>query len=365
MECKTILVLTNSLSGLHSFRKEVVQAILDAGYEVYISAPTSEFASIFEGIGCHVIATPIDRRGVNPLKDLQLLNTYRKLIKHVRPKAVLTYTIKPNVYGGLACRLMHTPLLANITGLGDSIETPGLLQKVSITLYRIGLKKATTVFFQNKYNQDFCLKHKMVHGKTVLLPGSGVNLNWHTLQEYPTDEVVRFIYIGRLMIQKGVSELFEAIKSIKEKYGEKVEFHICGNCEDDYQNQLDEYVENNYVIYHGVVKDIRPYFKDIHCNIMPSYHEGMSNVCLEAAAAGRPSITTNVPGCMEIVDDGVNGILIPSRNAQALVEAVEWFIQLPNEERKQMGFAGRAKVEREFSREIVVGKYLAEIGEIK
>lgn len=360
-----ILLLTNSLNGLHSFRKEVVQAILDAGYDVYISAPASEFTQYFESIGCRIIETPIDRRGVNPLKDLQLLNTYRKLIKQIQPKAVLTYTIKPNVYGGLACRFTHTAQLANITGLGDSIETPGLLQKVSIALYRIGLKKAKVVFFQNKYNQEFCAKHKMVKGKNILLPGSGVNLDWHTLQDYPNDEIIRFIYIGRLMIQKGVSELLLTIKNIKKKYGDKVEFHFCGGCEDNYQKQLDEYVGKNYIIFHGKVKDVRPYLTNIHCNIMPSYHEGMSNVCLEAAAAGRPSITTNVPGCKETVDDGVSGILIPARNAQALQEAVEKFIQMPNEERKQMGLAGRAKVEREFSREIVVRAYLEEIGAVK
>ncbi|MCQ2321744.1 MAG: glycosyltransferase family 4 protein [Bacteroidales bacterium] len=362
---QSVLVLTNSLDGLHSFRKEVVQAILDAGYEVYLSAPASEFASFFEGIGCRMLVTPIDRRGVNPLKDIQLLKTYRRLIKQVQPKMVLTYTIKPNVYGGLACRLTHTPQLANITGLGDSIETPGLLQKVSMTLYRIGLKKAKVVFFQNRYNQEFCILHRMVQTKNVLLPGSGVNLDWHTLQDYPDDEVIRFIFVGRLLVQKGVSELFSAIKTIKEKYGEKVEFHICGKCEDDYQRKLDEYVENNYVVYHGNVKDIRPYFTNTHCNIMPSYHEGMSNVCLEAAAAGRPSITTNVPGCMETVDDGLSGILIPARNAQALLEAVERFIQMTNIERKQMGLAGRAKVEREFSRELVVKKYMAELGGTK
>lgn len=360
-----ILVLTNSLDGLYSFRREVVQAIRDAGYELFISAPASEFVPYFENIGCHVMETPIDRRGVNPLKDFRLLKTYRKLIQQICPKAVLSYTIKPNVYGGLACRLSHTPQLANVTGLGDSIETPGLLQKVSITLYRIGMKKAKVVFFQNKYNQEFCVNHKMAHGKTVLLPGSGVNLDWHTLQDYPDDAVVRFIYVGRLMVQKGVGELFETIRTIKEKYGDKVEFQVCGKCEDDYQKRLDEYIEKNYVVYHGQVKDIRPYLTNIHCSIMPSYHEGMSNVCLEAAAAGRPSITTNVPGCKETVDDGVSGILIPARNAQALLEAVERFIQMPNEARKQMGLSGRAKVEREFSREIVVAKYLAEIGEIK
>lgn len=358
---KSVLLLTNSLDGLHSFRKEVVQAILDAGYEVYISAPASEFSDYFESVGCRMIETPVDRRGVNPLKDLQLLKTYRKLIKQIQPEVVLTYTIKPNVYGGFACRLTHTAQLANVTGLGDSIETPGLLQKVSIAFYRIGLKKAKVTFFQNKFNQEFCAKHKMVKGKTILLPGSGVNLDWHTLQDYPDDEVVRFIYVGRLMIQKGVGELFEVVKTIKDKYGAKVEFHICGRCEDDYQIQLDEFVKNSYVVYHGQVNDIRPYFSNIHCNIMPSYHEGMSNVCLEAAAAGRPSITTNVPGCKETVDDGVSGMLIPARNAQALLETVEKFIQMPNEKRKQMGLAGRTKVEREFDRQIVIKAYMKEI----
>ena len=361
---ENILVLTNNFGGLHSFRKEVMQALLDAGYKVYISAPKGDFSDYFQNIGCEVIESQFERRGTNPIADLKQCLSYIKLIRGVKPKAVLTYTIKPNVYGGMACRVCKVPQLANITGLGDAVETPGFLQKLTIILYRVGLAKAKTVFFQNAYNRQFCLDKKMVKSPTVLLPGSGVNINWHTVQPYPEDGVTRFIYVGRLLVQKGCSELFTTIGKIKEKYGDSVEFHICGVCEDDYQKQLDEYVAKKYVIFHGRVSDVRPYYKEVHCNIMPSWHEGMSNVCLESAAAGRPSITTNVPGCKETVDDGVTGFLTEARNEASLTEAVEKFIHLPYETKKQMGLAARSKVEKEFDRQIVVEAYLKAINNL-
>ena len=216
----SVLVLTNFIAGLHSFRKEVMKAIVDEGYEVYISVPDSDDGRIeyFEGIGCHIIKTELDRRGMNPLKDLKLFFSYRKLIQQLRPVAVLTYTIKPNVYGGMACRLCGLPQLANVTGLGDAVENGGLMQKLTVTLYRIGINKAKCVFFQNQANRDFCLNHGIHGQETQLLPGSGVNLLHHKYQEYPADGVIRFLFISRLLKDKGTDEFFEMAKVIKGKY---------------------------------------------------------------------------------------------------------------------------------------------------
>lgn len=357
---KSVLLLTNCLDGLHSFRKEVVQAILDAGYEVYISAPASEFSAYFESIGCRMIETPVDRRGVNPLKDLQLLKTYRKLIKQIQPKVVLTYTIKPNVYGGMACRLTHTPQLANVTGLGDAIENGGLLQKLTVLLYKLGVGKAKRVFFQNTYNREFCIGKGIADEDSVLLPGSGVNLNHHLYQDYPEDGVIKFLFIARLLKDKGTDEYFEAATRIKEKYP-NTEFRILGTCEGDYKEKLDDLESRGIIRFHKKTSDVRPFLKEVHCTIMPSYHEGMSNVNLESAANGRPVITTNVPGCKETVDDGVTGILCESKSSESLVAAIEKFLNLSYEEKKEMGLAGRKKVEREFDRQIVIDAYLKEI----
>ena len=361
MEQRTLLVLTNNIGGLHSFRKEVMKAMVDEGYKVVISHPDEDDRiAYFTGIGCEDVLTEFNRRGMNPVKDLQLLMKYRKLIKKYKPLAVLTYTIKPNVYGGMACRMTGTPQLANVTGLGDAVENGGLLQKLTVFLYKMGIGKAKRVFFQNKYNRQFCIEKGIAKEEPVLLPGSGVNLNHHILQEYPDDGVLKFLFIARLLKDKGTEEYFEAATRIKEKYP-NTEFQILGSCEGNYQTQLEELVSRGIINFLGGTSDVRPFIGNVHCTIMPSYHEGMSNVNLESAANGRPVITTNVPGCQETVDNGVTGILCEPRSAESLIAAIEKFLSLTYEEKKAMGMAARKKVEREFDRQIVVNKYLDEL----
>ena len=361
----TILVLTNNIGGLHSFRKEVMKAIVDAGYEVYISEPDDdERVKYFEEIGCHIIKTEFNRRGMNPLADFKLMLTYRKMIKQLKPKAVLSYTIKPNVYGGIACRLTGVSQIANVTGLGDAIENGGWLQKLTVTLYKIGISKTKQVFFQNQTNRDTCLKLGIADERAIVLPGSGVNLKHHTCQEYPDDGAIKILFIARLLKDKGTEEFFEMAKVIKAKYPQ-TEFQILGWIEGDYKQQLED-LENKGIVKHlGTTTDVRPYLAAVHCTIMPSYHEGMSNVNLESAAIGRPVITTNVPGCRETVDDGVTGFLVEAKDSQSLICGVEKFLGLSYEQKKQMGLEGRKKVEREFDRQIVVKAYLDAIAAIK
>jgi len=356
-----ILVLTNNIGGLHSFRKEVMKAIVDDGFEVYISEPDDdERVKYFDEIGCHIIKTDFDRRGMNPIADFKLLLTYRKLIKQLKPVAVLSYTIKPNVYGGIACRFAGVPQLANVTGLGDALENGGWLQKLTVALYKVGIGKAKCVFFQNKNNRDFFAKHGIVGKKTVLLPGSGVNLQHHIFQEYAPDGIIKFLYISRLLKDKGTDEYFEMAENIKEKYPDS-EFQILGWVEGDYKEKLDDFVKRGIINYLGTTSDVRPYLRNAHCTILPSYHEGMSNVNLESAANGRPVITTNVPGCRETVDDGRTGFLVDVRSSESLIYAVERFISLPYSQKVMMGKLARKKVEREFDRQIVVKAYLDEL----
>lgn len=364
MNNKSILILTNNIGGLHSFRKEVVKAALDAGYDVYISEPDDdERVNYFKEIGCHIIKTVFDRRGMNPLADMKLMFQYRKLMKQLRPLVVLSYTIKPNVYGGIACRLTGTPQLANVTGLGDAIENGGWLQKLTVGLYKYGIGKSKRVFFQNQANRDFCLKHGVADDKSIVLPGSGVNLTYHSYQEYPADGIIKFLFVARLLKDKGTDEFFEMAQTIKAKYPQ-TEFQILGWVEGDYKQQLDCLVKEGVVNYLGSTSDVRPFLKDVHCNIMPSYHEGLSNVNLESAANGRPVITTDVPGCRETVDEGVSGFLVKVKDAQSLIEGVEKFLSLSYEQKKQMGMEGRKKVEREFDRQMVIDAYMKEIKNI-
>lgn len=360
-----ILVLTNNLFGLHSFRKEVMKAIVDKGYDLYISAPCdNDTVTFFEEIGSHIIKTDFNRRGMNPIADLKLLLTYLKMVKKLRPVSVLTYTIKPNVYGGMAARLCHVPQLANVTGLGDAVENGGWLQKLTIGLYRLGLTKAKQVFFQNETNRAFCIKKGIAKPTSVLIPGSGVNLQHHVYQGYPEDDgKIRFLFIGRLLKDKGIEELFAAASAIKTS-NPLTEFQIVGFVDINYQKQLSELVTDGIINYLGPQADVRPFIGAVHCTIMPSYHEGMSNVNLESAANGRPVITTNVPGCRETVDDGVTGILVKAKDTQSLIDGIVRFLTLPYEQRRQMGIEGRKKVERDFDRQIVINAYLNELKSI-
>ena len=362
----SILVLSNSYIGLYSFRKEVFQTFLDHGYGVAISCPIDEpdKAKWFESIGCRIIETPFNRKGTNPLKDLMLVFRYRNIIKREKPSIVLSYTIKPNLYGGMACQLTGVPQIANITGLGSAVENPGWLQKLTIILYRLGLRKTKMVFFQNKANMQFCEKNGMVKGKRSLIPGSGVNLEYHSLKDYPKDGIIKFIFISRLLKEKGIEEYLGAAIQIKMRYPE-TEFHILGACEEAYDSQLKVLEEKGVVIYHGQQADVRPFIGTVHCLVHPSYYpEGMSNVLLESCAAGRPIITTNRPGCGEIVDDGRTGFLVNAKDVDNLVTVIERFLQLPYSQKKQMGQNARKKVENEFDRKIVINAYLKEISTI-
>ena len=274
---------------------------------------------------------------------------------------MLTYTIKPNIYGGIACRLFKAPYIANITGLGTAVENKGMLQKIAIILYRIAFKDIKCVFFQNEENRRFFIDNNIAVGKDRLIPGSGVNLEHFNVLNYPPDDIVEFAFISRIMKEKGIEQYLEAAEYIKNKYP-NTRFHVCGFCEEDYQDRLEEMQSKGIIIYHGMLCDVREILKITHCTIHPTYYpEGMSNVLLESAACGRAIITTNRSGCREIVDDGVSGYLVKQKDSIDLIEKIEQFLALSLEDKKRMGLAGRKKVEKEFDRKIVVDAYMEEI----
>ncbi len=358
-----ILILANNDIGLYKFRKELIDELLKDN-EVFISIPDGEFVTELINLGCKFINTEISRRGINPIIDFKLMMKYKSIIKQINPDAILTYTIKPNVYGGMMCRLMKVPYIANITGLGTAVENGGILQIITIFLYRLALKRASCVFFQNKENADFINSKAIVKVRQRLIPGSGVNLDYYHLLDYPSDEKLNFLFISRVMKQKGIDQYLNAAEYIKGKYS-NTEFHILGFCEDAYEEKLKEMQNKGIVKYHGMQSDVRKFHKISHCSIHPTYYpEGMSNVLLESAACGRPIITTNRSGCREIVDDGINGYVVEEQNSKELIEKVEKFINLSHDDKKNMGLAGRAKVEKGFDRLIVIEAYKDEIVEV-
>ena len=359
-----ILILGNSCVGLYKFRKELLQELVK-DHEVFISVPDGVFIQQLEEIGCTFIETPIERRGTNPVKDLKLMSRYNKMVKEIKPDIVLTYTIKPNVYGGLVCQKHNIPYICNVTGLGSAVENGGLMQLITTTLYKLGLKKAKKVFFQNQNNLDFMKNKGVVKSNYDLIPGSGVNIEQYKLFDYPTHETIDFVYVGRMMTEKGFGLYIDAAEIIKEKHPNS-RFHICGAYEDDFKERVEELVKKNVLVFHGLVDDMTSVYKEIDCTIHPTYYpEGMSNVLLESLACGRPIITTDRPGCKEIVDDGINGFIVKQKDLNSLINKIELFIKLSKEERKQLGINGRKKVEKNFNRNIVINKYLEEINSIK
>ncbi len=235
---KRILMLVNHEIVIYNFRKEIIESFLDKDYEVYISSPNGKRIEELKNMGCHHIETNIDRRGTNPFKDLMCFLKYLKIIKQIKPDVVLTYTIKPNIYGGLACRLLHTPYLSNVTGLGTALKNNNFMQKVILCLYKVIFKRANSVFFQNSENKAFFIDRNLVQeSKTNLLPGSGVNIEEFAYEEYPDDEVIKFLFLGRIMKEKGIDELFEAAKIIKQRY-HNIQFDIIGPIEEEYEKKI-------------------------------------------------------------------------------------------------------------------------------
>lgn len=348
-----IMVLANHDVGLYQFRKELLEELLKEN-EVYISLPYGELVEPLKEIGCQFIDTEVDRRGINPLTDIKLLLAYFKLMKKIKPELVITYTIKPNVYGGMVCRLLHIPYAINITGLGTAFERGGLLTKLVTFMYKVACKKAKVVFFENSANRDVFLEKEIITSEQVcLLNGAGVNLEKYPVTEYPQGDVTKFLFMGRVMAEKGIDELFEAMKRLVAE-GVSAELHVLGGYEEDYKVVIETYEQEGWLHYHGYQKDVRPYIHETHCFVLPSWHEGMANTNLECAASGRPVITSNIPGCKEAVVENISGFLCETKNVDSLYMAMKKFLDLSQEERINMGLAGRIHMEKVFDKKKVV-----------
>ena len=356
-----VMILANFDLGLYQFRKELIQELLKDN-EVIISLPYGELVEPLKNMGCNFIDTPVDRRGINPITDIKLFHNYRRLLKKETPDIVITYTIKPNVYGGLACRMAKIPYAVNITGLGTAFQGNGMLRKIVTQMYKAGCKKAKVVFFENVENRKIFIDEKIVmEEKACLLNGAGVNLEQFHVLEYPTDNsVTRFLFIGRVMQEKGINELFSAMQKLVAD-GCRCSLDILGGYEEDYKGIIEKYESEGWLHYRGYQKDVRPYIEKCHCFVLPSWHEGMANTNLECAASGRPVITSNIHGCLEAVEDGVSGYLCEKQNAEDLYQVMKKFTVLSNEDRKAMGLAGREHMEECFDKKVVIERTMSKL----
>ena len=358
-----ILFLANHFLTLHSFRKEMIQKMVEEGHEVWLSLPKDPDNEFFERMGCKIIPTTICRRGLNPMQDLKLIRDYKRMIRKVNPDIIFSFTIKPNIYGSLASNKTGHKQVCNITGTGATFLNKGLVATICMNLYRISVRKCHKTFFQNTGDRDFFIQHNMVKADHCeMLPGSGCNLKQHGFKPLPDVGHLNFIYIGRVMKLKGIDEYLECARRIREKYPNTT-FYIAGwNEESDYMAKVEDAQNKGWVEYIGFRKDIDKWIEHCHCTILASHGgEGVPNVLLESAAAGRICIASNINGSRDVIDDGKTGYLFEMGNSSDLIDKVERFIALPNEDKAPMGKAGREKIEREFDRQIVVNTYLKEI----
>ena len=374
MQKKTIVaLLTNNDDDVYCFRKELIEALIAEGFEMLISCPDGPKFELMKDIPYIYDNPDIDRRGTNPIKDFRLMTHYRRLFKQYRPAVVLTYTAKPNVYASLAAHQLDIPVINNLTGLGSVVNESGLKKVFIMWLFKLAYRNSACMMFQNETNMKVAMDQGMVKGKYRLIPGSGVDTKRYPLQPYPeggdgkTGEPVVFNYIGRILHDKGVDDYIETARRIKKEYP-RTEFNMLGFIEPTeihYEKDLTELEKQGIVKYRGSQKDVKPFIARAHATIHPStYGEGMSNVLLESASSGRFLITTNNPGCQETVEEGKTGLIYNGGDVDALVKSIEQFLALPNSQRKLAGELGRKRMERLFSREIVIKAYKEEIDRI-
>ena len=356
-----ILIATNHSYMFYRFRKELVEALMQE-HEVILSTPFVGHEDDLQAMGLRCINTEIDRRSINPFKDMKLLKTYRKMLDEIRPELVVTYSIKPNIYMGSACKAKGIPYVTNVQGLGTAFEKP-LLSSVVSVMYRSALRKARTVFFENEENAQFFLHQNIISARQMkVLPGAGINLDEYPYVLMRDDGVCSFLFVGRIMKEKGVDEFFAAAKTVKAEFGEKVAFDVVGFYEDAYKETVDQLVADGVIKFHGFQTDVHPFYEAADCVVLPSYHEGMSNVLLEGAATGRALITSDIPGCREAVEDGVSGYLCPVQDAEALTNFFREFASKAQNEQAQMGRYGHTLIERKFDKRIVVAQTMSGLG---
>ena len=359
---KNLLIITNHSYMLYRFRKELIQSLLK-DYKVTIATPYVGHVTDLALLGLECINVKMERRSINPIKDVALIEQYRKIIKQVKPDKVITYSIKPNIYGGLLCSQMHIPYYANVQGLGTAFQKK-ILSEFVTKLYKMAFRHVHTVFFENEGNRQIFINKQIVEeNKTCLLNGAGINLNEYQYHNYPNNEKTHFLFMGRIMKEKGVDELFEAVIQLKEE-GYDFVLDLVGFYEDDYKDQVVELSDQGIVIFHGFQSNPIPYYIDTDCVVLPSYHEGMSNVLLEGAAIGRPLITTDIHGCKEAVKDGETGLLVKVKDSQDLYNKIKQFMTFSYEKRQQMGLEGRKHIQEVFDKDQIVNQTIERIEHI-
>lgn len=350
-----VFIAANDSYGLYLFRRDLIRRMTKDGHEVFVSLPDGDCTERIKELGCVFIETSIDRRGINPKTDARLLFTYHRILKTIQPNLVVTYTIKPNIYCGLAAKWLKIPYAVNITGLGTAFQRKGLLKTLVKCLYRTSCDRAKVVFTENAgIKEEMVSMGLFPETRIHVLNGAGVNTDYYSFAPYPeTDNPVKFLFIGRVMKEKGIDEFLSVARRLKQE-GYYCEFHLAGSIEEDYHDVLRKMEEKGIIVYHGFMDDVRPLIAACHCFVLPSYHEGMANTLLECGAMGRPLITSDINGCMEAVNKDISGFLVPTQDEDSLYKAMLRFVSLPYVAKKEMGKASNVYICSGFDKKQVV-----------
>lgn len=359
---KRVCIVVNHENTILLFREELIITLKEKGHEVFVLLPSFCKKDRINQLGAATEAYDLKQHGTNPLEELRSLRSISQKLKMIAPDIVLTYTAKPNLYAGAICRFKGIPYIATITGLGRGFEKSALISAVMLRSLRFSLKKANRVFFQNERTKQRFVPRYVKPLQSMLVNGSGVSLEKNAFEEYPDNEMTQLLFVGRVTRDKGVKELFDAICAIN-KDDVKVKLSLVGPIEADCEDMADQMRDKAFICFLGMKdqQQVHEYITQSDAVIVPSYHEGMCNALLEAAAAGRPVIATNIPGCMETFEEGITGFGCEPRNTDSLKISIEEFLSLDHEERQSMGRRARAKMEREFDRTAIIKEYVKQV----
>ena len=361
-----ILISANTSWYVYNFRGKLIERLLKNGYQVVIAAPEDSYTSRIKAKGCAFEVVKMDPNGTSPRRDFALYRRFRQILRHQKPDMVFSYTIKCNIFLSLAARATKTPVAPNVSGLGTAFLSDGWVNRIVQLLYRRAFRHPRTVFFQNPDDQQMFLDLGLVRREQArLLPGSGVDLVRFAPHPMPDGQEVTFLLVARMLWDKGVGEYVEAARRIRRHYP-NARFQLLGGVDANNsraipQEKIEEWRAEGVVEYLGTTGDVRPYIAQAHCVVLPSYREGTPRSLLEAAAMARPVITTDAPGCRNVVEDGVSGYLCALRDSAELEGVVRKFLALSMPQWAAMGQAGRQKMEREYDEAIVLEAYLDEI----
>ena len=368
-----IALVANTTWNIYNFRLNVIRKLLDEGHEVLVFAPVDKYISYQEKFHKvkHIPLKKLKRDSVNPLRDLQLTGELTRLYSKFKPDLVVHYTVKPNIFGGIAARLAGVPSIAVVTGLGYAFLHNGIVQKTTASLYKLTSGYQKKMIFENNDDLELFIDNGLVGAERgVSVNGCGVDTEVYKPDpniSSETDDII-FTFVGRLLYDKGIREFVEAAHIVQKEY-ENVKFWVFGELDRDNPSAIRErdlvaWVKDETIEYHGAKDDIRQYLQRSDCVVLPSYREGMSRVIMEAMAMERPVITSDTPGCRQAVVHGQNGLLVPVRDVESLAIAMREFLGMSPEERRKLGLEGRDMAVRLFDEHIVADQILGIIQEV-